>query len=144
MADAEKLRLIEQSLFRATEQIEDFTAPVMARLDARYPAVAASFEHHGLGKPDKLRAEMMDNLIYCMMTWFERPDEVRILLSAPSPLPHETLHVQAAWYAGPLQAGIHVTAETVPADATDEHAAWDAMRDGIRLAIEEARFGLTG
>ncbi len=143
MADAEKLRLIEQSLFRATEQIEDFTAPVMARLEARYPAVAASFEHHGLGKPDKLRAEMMDNLIYCMMTWFERPDEVRILLYGSIPHHHETLHVHADWYAGLLEAGIDVIAETVPADATDEHAAWDAMRDGIRLAVEEARFGLS-
>lgn len=144
MVDAEKLRLIEQSLLRAAEQIEDLTAPVMARLDARFPAAAGAFDHHGLGKPDKLRAEMMDNLIYCMMTWFERPDEVRILLYGSVPHHHETLHVHADWYAGLLEAGIDVIADTVPPDASDERAAWDAMREGMRLAVEEARFGLAG
>jgi hemoglobin-like flavoprotein len=142
MAHADKLQLIEKSLFRAAEQIEDLTAPVMALLAARFPETVAAFDHHGQGKPEKLRAEMMDNLLYCLMTWFERPDEIRILLYGSIPHHHDTLNVHADWYWGLLDAGVEVIAATIPADEANELAAWAELREGLQLAAIEARDGL--
>lgn len=133
------LALIERSLERAGEAIGDITAPLMARFYAAHPAAQASFEHHGLGKRALLEAEMVGNVLYCLMTWFERPEEIRIILYDSIPHHQETLKVEAGWYEGMLWAGIDLIEETLPEDVADERAAWEAMRAGLAETIAKAR-----
>ena len=133
------LALIERSLERAGEAIGDITAPLMARFYAAHPAAQASFEHHGLGKRALLEAEMVGNVLYCLMTWFERPEEIRIILYDSIPHHQETLKVEAGWYEGMLWAGIDLIEDILPEDADDERAAWAAMRAGLAETIAKAR-----
>lgn len=134
-----KLALVEKSLERAAEAIGDITAPLMARFYAVYPAAEASFEHHGLGKRALLEAEMVGNVLYCLMTWFERPEEIRIILYDSVPHHQETLKVEAGWYEGMLWAGIDLFEETLPEHAADERAVWEEMRSGLAETIAKAR-----
>lgn len=134
-----KLALIERSLERAADALGDITAPLMARFYAAHPAAQASFEHHGLGKRALLEAEMVGNVLYCLMTWFERPEEIRIILYDSVPHHQETLKVDASWYEGMLWAGIDLIEETLPKDAADERAAWEAMRTGLSETLAKAR-----
>lgn len=137
--NAEKLALVECSLERAADALGDITAPLMARFYAAHPAAQASFDHHGLGKRDLLEAEMVGNVLYCLMTWFERPEEIRIILFDSVPHHLETLKVEPDWYQGMLDAGIDLIAETLPASAADERAVWAEMRSGLAEAIARAR-----
>ena len=134
-----KLALVEKSLERAAGAVGDITAPLMARFYAAHPAAEASFEHHGLGKRALLEAEMVGNVLYCLMTWFERPEEIRIILYDSIPHHQETLKVDAGWYQGMLWAGIELIEATLPEEAVDERAAWEAMRVGLAETIAKAR-----
>jgi hypothetical protein len=136
---AAKLELIERSLERAAETVGDITAPLMARFYAAHPAAEASFEHHGLGKRALLEAEMVGNVLYCLMTWFERPEEIRIILYDSIPHHQETLKVEPGWYEGMLWAGIDLIEDTLPEDADDERAVWEEMRAGLAETIAKAR-----
>lgn len=137
--NATQLALVERSLERAGDALGDITAPLMARFYAAHPAAQASFEHHGLGKRDLLEAEMVGNVLYCLMTWFERPEEIRIILYDSVPHHQETLKVQPDWYEDMLYAGIDLIETTLPANAHDERAAWAAMRAGFAETIARAR-----
>lgn len=134
-----KQQLVERSLERAAEQLGDITAPLMARYYASFPVAKASFTHHGLGRRDLLETEMVGNVLYCLMTWFERPEEIRIILYDSVPHHADTLKVGADWYRGMLDAGIDLIEETLPEDATDERAAWAEMRAGLAEAIARAQ-----
>lgn len=134
-----KLALVERSLERAADALGDITAPLMTRYYAAYPAAEASFEHHGLGRRALLEAEMVGNVLYCLMTWFERPEEIRIILYDSIPHHAETLKVEAGWYEGMLWAGIELIEDTLPEDAADERTAWAEMRAGMEEAIARAR-----
>ena len=134
-----KLALVERSLERAADAVGDITAPLMARFYAAHPAAQASFEHHGLGKRALLEAEMVGNVLYCLMTWFERPEEIRIILYDSVPHHQETLKVDASWYEGMLYTGIDLIEETLPDDVADERAAWETMRAGLAETIAKAR-----
>ena len=136
---ADKIALIEQGLMRAAEVIGDLNAPVMGEFYRRCPQALAAFEQHACGNRPRLEAEMMDNVLYCIMCWFERPEEIRILLFSSVPHHQETLKVDADWYAALLGAGVDIVAATVPPGVDDERAAWVEMRAGFVRAIDEAR-----
>lgn len=134
---AEKMALLDQSLTRAAEALGDITPVVMARYYARYPGAAASFEHHGMGRTAALEAEMIDNCLYCLMYFIERPTEIEILLQNSVPHHHFTLKVPIGWYQGLVDTAIDVLAETVPPDAADERQLWEDIRARLgRVFIE--------
>ena len=66
-----KRALVERGLERAGDAIGDITAPLMERFYAAFPDAEASFDHHGLGRRALLEAEMVGNVAYCLMTWFD-------------------------------------------------------------------------
>lgn len=138
MADREKLALVEASLERAAENIGDITRPVMDLFHARCPHGAAAFLHHGLDDPERLEALMVENVLYCIMTWFERPEEIRILFYSSVPHHMDTLHVPADLYRELMFAGIDTIAQSVPADCADEIATWQLMRQDFADLVETA------
>lgn len=139
MQKAEKIALIETSLLRAAEILGDLKEPVMTRFYRQYPQALAVFEHLACGDRQRLEAMMIDNVLYCIMQWFERPEEIRIILYSSVPHHEATLKVDADWYEALLAAGVDLIADTVPADAEQELALWSEMRSGFSAAMSIAR-----
>jgi len=138
LADHEKLALVEVSLERAAESIGDITRPVIDLFHARCPEGAAAFAHHGLDDPARLEAVMVENVLYCIMTWFERPEEIRILFYTSVPHHMDTLHVPGALYRELMFAGIDTITSSIPADCVDEIAAWQVMRQDFAELVQTA------
>jgi hypothetical protein len=128
--------LLETSLERAAEAVGDITSPAMARFYEAFPAARASFEHHGLGNPEALEAQMVESALYCAMGWLEHREEVRIVLEGSVPHHQETLKVPLNWFRGLMDSVIDVLVETVPPDAHDELRVWAAVRRGLDEVIE--------
>ncbi len=126
--DKVRQALMECALERAAEQLGDVTPLVMADFHARFPDARAMFEHHAPHGPDRLEAEMVDNALYCLMTWFHSRAEIEIILYTSVPHHQETLKVPSAWYAGLIGATIDVLLRSTPADAADELAMWADLR----------------
>ena len=140
--DTVRMALLETVLTRTAETLGDPTVPAMELFYSRHPETRAAFEHHGLGKRERLEAEMVDTVLYCVMTWLERPIEVAIMLYGSVPHHNDTLHVRVDWYTGLLNSVIDVIVDTIPPSAADEAALMEEIREGLAGAITEARGGL--
>ena len=130
----QKLALVEKSLERTADQLGDITNAVISRYYALHPDARASFAEHGLGNAVKLETEMVDSVLYCLMNWIDRPEEIRIMFGSTVPHHEETLHVHIDWFSGLVDAAVQIILETVPEYRTDEQAVWtDIHRELIRL-----------
>lgn len=136
--DQAKHQLVESALERAAEQLGDVTPPVMARFFARCPDAEASFVHHWPQHPERLQAEMVDNALYCVMTWYERRAEIEIILYTSVPHHADTLKIPRHWYGELLNATVDVLAETCPPDADAEAAMWTELRAALSALVEAA------
>jgi len=134
----EKLALLDVSLMRAAEQLGDITDPVMARFYDRHPDALASFEKHGLGDRHKLEGQMVENTLFCLMNWLERPREIEIIFYGSVPHHEETLGVKSAWYGAMIDAAIDVIAATIEPGNAAEQALWAELRQGLSGAIRVA------
>jgi len=134
-----KATLLETSLERAADRLGDITNPVMERYYAVHPGARESFREHGLGNTVKLEAEMVESVLYCLMSWLDRPEEVRILLDTTVPHHEETLHVDNNWFTGLIDAAVHVICETIPDTQQDEQELWKEIHQGVNSLIADAR-----
>lgn len=139
MQKAEKMALIEVSLMRAADKIGDLTEPVMSHFYQRYPQARESFERLACGNHARLEAVMVENVLYCIMQWFERPEEIRIILYGSVPHHQETLKVGADWYEAMLASGVDLIVGTIPPEESQELALWEEIRQGFAMAIDVAR-----
>jgi hypothetical protein len=135
---ADRGALLDAILTRAADQLGDLTEPVMQRFYRDFGDAKALFEHHGLGKRERLEAEMVETALYSVMTWVERPMEVAIMLYGSVPHHRNTLHVQPEWYCGLLNALIDLLAETIPTGAAAEEQLLAEIRAGLLNAIAES------
>lgn len=135
-----KMEQLEASLERAADKLGDITDPVMQRYYAVHPDARASFKEHGLGNTVKLEAEMVESVLYCLMNWLERPQEIRIMFGSTVPHHEETLHVSSDWFSGLVDAAVHVITETIPAARQDEHDLWKEIHQGVNSLIADARY----
>src|SRR5690625_6177142 len=104
MTSTERTALVEQTLLRAAERLGDVTAPVLAAYYQRVPESKAAFEHHAGVNRSQLEGEMVENSLYCLMSWFESPGEIEMLLAGSVPHHEETLRVPPHWYEELLEA----------------------------------------
>ena len=139
MQKDQKNMLLENSLERAAERLGDITGPVMNRYYANHPEARASFDEHGLGNVSKLEAEMVESALYCLMNWFDRPEEIRIMFGSTVPHHEDTLKVSSDWFSGLVDALIAVIRDTVPATQTSEFLILQEIHQGLGRLIEEAR-----
>ena len=131
--------LLDVGLERAAEAVGDITAPAMARFYAVHPEARAVFEHHGVGRRERLEAEMVQNALYWAMTWLDCAMAIRVDLGSSVPHHEETLKVPSSWYRDLVEAVIATIAEAIPADRLEELELWDQIRRGLGAAIEESR-----
>ncbi|MEP3226490.1 MAG: hypothetical protein ABJO01_10980 [Parasphingorhabdus sp.] len=134
-----KLKLLETSLERAAGRLGDITIPVMERYYAEHPGAKKSFQDHGLGNRFKLEAEMVESTVYCLMTWLERPEEIRIMFGSTVPHHEETLKVESHWFNGLVDAAIYVILATIPEDKPAERALWQEIQQELNTLIADAR-----
>tara|TARA_R110002033_G_scaffold166169_1_gene204581 strand:+ start:770 stop:1195 length:426 start_codon:yes stop_codon:yes gene_type:complete len=139
MQTERKNELLESSLERAAEVLGDVTEPVMAEYYANHPQAQISFEKHGLGNSVKLEAEMVESVIYCLMNWYDRPDEIRIMFSSTVPHHEDTLNVSNEWFSGLISAAINVISNTIPSTRKDELEVWHEIHAGLETLVDEAR-----
>lgn len=137
-ADPETEAHLERALEIVADAVGDIVPPVMALFYSRFPDALASFEHHGLGKREKLEREMVDNALYCLMTWPVRKSEVQILIYGSIPHHKDTLSVSEHWYQGLIAAVVDVVSGALPEGADAEHAALSGIKAGLDGAIFDA------
>ncbi len=134
----EKLGVLERGLERAADVVGDITGPVMARFYASHPEALEAFERHGLGDRDLLEARMVENCLYFMMNWYDRPREVLGLIEDSVPHHTHTLEVGGDWYGGMLAAALGVVMDTIPSDEAEEQQVWTEMRSRLLGEIANA------
>ncbi|MBQ0770729.1 hypothetical protein [Parasphingorhabdus sp.] len=139
MQNERKNELLESSLERAAELLGDVTGPVMAKYYASHPQAKIAFTEHGLGNSVKLEAEMVESIIYCLMNWYDRPEEIRIMFGSTVPHHEHALHVSHEWFAGLIDAAIEVICATVPESREDELQVWNEIRSGLKTLVKEAQ-----
>lgn len=135
---AERQARIEAALEHAAAVLGDVIPLIMAEFYRLHPEARESFAYHAPDQPDRLEAEMVDNALYCLMTWCERRAEVEIILQTSAPHHADTLHVPVAWYAGLLDAAVSVLGATAR-DAA-EAALWQDLRAELHAAVLAAAY----
>lgn len=136
---AEKLALIETTLERTAEQLGDITGPVITHYYQRCPEIKALFAELGRGNPAEIEGQMVESILYCFMTWFKSPGEIRIILSESAIHHLLTLGVTLEGFTYLMVATWEVITGTIPPDCHDEMATWTELRSDL-LAIIEASF----
>lgn len=111
----------------------------MAKYYASHPEAKISFAEHGLGNSVKLEAEMVESVVYCLMNWYDRPEEIRIMFGSTVPHHKHALNISSEWFAGLIDAAITIISDTVPEFSVDELAVWEEIRVGFQTLVEEAQ-----
>lgn len=124
--------LLDTILQRAADRLGDLRPGVMALFYQRFPEAQAIFETESAGHREKLEGEMVEQTLYCLMTWVERPAEIRIVLQSTVPHHESALHVSDRLFAGFLDAVVDTIAGTIPADAGQEQALLASIRAALQ------------
>ena len=111
----------------------------MAKYYARHPEAKISFQEHGLGNNVKLEAEMVESVVYCLMNWYDRPEEIRIMFGSTVPHHKHALNVSSEWFAGLIDAAITVISGTVPETSKEELVIWAEIRTVFQTLVKEAQ-----
>ena len=140
LADAAAFQAIEARLERYAEARGDPTAPAIAEFYRRFPEGRASFLHHSPLGPGQLEEEMVGNVLYYLMSWFDRPVEARIAFDSSVPHHRVALDVPPDWYRGFIEVVIDEIEGAVPPLDADEADAWRQVREGLVGLVERNRF----
>lgn len=121
--------LVEKTLERSANQLGDITRPVFDLFYARWPNARAQFKLHDQNKPERLEGEMVEQAVYCLMRWYERPGEIEIILVTTIPHHIESLGISAEDFTNLFEAVFDTIGGTIPSTALDEMALWQNLRD---------------
>ena len=136
MNKATDAELIYRCLEFAAEKIGDLHLPVLEKYHLRLPGAKAELERHG--NSEELEHSMVEQALYCLMTWFERPAEVQIVLQDTVPHHINTLKVPMRYLEELMNVLIDVVAEALPVTAEAEITTLQKLREEIQLTLQEA------
>lgn len=119
--DQAKQAQLDNLLEHVADQLGDITPLVMDRFYRDYPEARVLFVDLACGYPERLEASMVESALYCVMTWFERPAEIHIILAEAVPH-HELLGVPVAQFIGLQVAVIDTIVSALPSDGTHDRA----------------------
>lgn len=134
-AEPDRAAVLESLLVRAAERLGDLRPHVMARFYQRFPKAPAVFETESAGHRETLEGQMVAQTLWCLMTWVERPIEVRIVLQTTVPHHAAALQVPAPLFAGFIDAVMETIAATIPGDAPHELALLAAIQQGLLAEV---------
>ena len=139
-----KKALLQSSLERAAGQLGDITPHVMASYYARHPEARERFEVLHSGNPRRLEGEMVEQVLYCLMEWFDSAGEIEIILVTTVPHHIDTLHIRPGLFIDLIAAVCETVVSTIPPDRADERGVWAELeRELSRLSSSSAEYALT-
>lgn len=137
---AEKQALIQSSLERAAEKLGDITGPVYALYYSRCPKARERFAELYPQGQDRLEGTMVEQVLYCLMYWFESPGEIEIVLISTIPHHIETLGVPGDMFSELITAVCDTVTATIPPEAEAERGVWrDLHAELAELCGESAK-----
>ncbi len=128
--DADKA-LLHACLERAAETLGDITPHVMARYYAAFPQARDLFEALQPGGRANLEGQMVEQVLYCLMEWFDSPGEIEVVLVSTIPHHLDTLGVGAEQFFALVGTVFDALAETIPPDRADEAVVLAGLRQAI-------------
>jgi hypothetical protein len=134
-AETDRAAVLESLLLRAAERLGDLRPHVMAHFYRRFPEALAVFETESAGHRETLEGQMVAQTLWCLMTWVERPIEVRIVLQTTVPHHAAALQVPAPLFAGFIDAVVETIGETIAAEAAEERALLDSIHHGLLAEV---------
>lgn len=142
MSSAQKLAVVEQILTRVAEDMGDITQAVMTLYYQRLPEAKERFQHHAQGNIDNLQGEMVTQALYCLMTWFESPGEIEILLLGSVPHHSDTLKIPPTYYRELINTTAEVVESTIPTENSEELVIWREVRSQLQKLVEQSVAGV--
>jgi len=124
----QKRELLDASLERAAEQLGDITPHVMERYYAKLPGARERFEHFQPDNRQRLEGQMVEQVLYCLMEWYECPGEIEFILLNTIPHHIDTLGIAPEHFAELLLLVCDTIAGTIPVDQPDERAVLAGLR----------------
>jgi hypothetical protein len=132
-----KQELFESILEQVVETLGDITQPVMTAYYKKFPEARASFAEHGLDNIARLEASMIETVVYTLMTWFERPDEIEITLSSTVPHHMNILNIPMNILYGLVDSTLDII-ENVISDNEVQITLCKNLRQEIKNCIRES------
>ena len=128
--------LIDRCLAFAADKIGDLHPPVLEKYHDRLPGAKAELARHD--DSGELEHSMVEQALYCLMTWFVRPMEVQIVLRETVPHHIQTLMVPLPYLEELINALIDVVSEAVPLTAEAERMTLNKLQKELQLTLREA------
>jgi len=136
MTKATDAELIYRCLEFTAEKIGDLHLPVLEEYHRRLPGAKAQLSRHD--NSGQLEHTMVEQALYCLMTWFERPMEVEIVLRDTVPHHIQTLDVPFPYLEELINALVCVVAEAVPPTAEAERATLYKLHKELKQTLTES------
>lgn len=137
METASPARLFERCLEYTAEHVGDFHRPLLDRFYQELPEAKAQFARHANAN-NKLEDDMIEQALYCLMTWYERPAEIQIVLRDTVPHHIETLDIPMVYFEGLISTLLDIITEATPAEAEQEHQVLLKLREEINETLIDA------
>ena len=132
MTSDEKIPLLDSLLMRAAEMLGDITSHVFSRYYAKLPQAAPLFDGCFPGYEQALlEGLMVEQVLDCVMRWFDSRGEIEITLMNTIPHHLDTLNVPPEHFAQLVEAVFDTLAMTIP----DTEPAEREVLDGIRKEL---------
>ena len=128
----EKRALLDASLLRAAEQMGDITGPVFELYYSRFPHARQRFDELSDGNRGQLEGQMVEQVLYCLMTLLDCPGEIEFTLRDSVPHHSNELKVAPHWYTGLIDAVFDVLGSSIPPDDAGGLAVWNELRTQMR------------
>ena len=138
MKTSEKLAIVEGILTRVAEHSGDITEQVFELYYQRLPEARERFQHHSQGNIINLQGEMVAQALYCLMTWYESPGEIEILLMGSVPHHNHTLKIPPIFYRELINATATVVANNIPEENGEERAVWNEVTEELKELVESS------
>jgi len=132
-----KKNLLNSSLERTAEKLGDITPNVMERFYARFQDARQCFEELYRGDRQKLEGEMIEQVLYCLMEWYDCPGEIEIVMVTTIPHHVECLHVHPEFFSGLIDAVCDTVVSTIPAEETGELGVWAELQETMRSLVDD-------
>ena len=131
---SETLNLFESSLENAAEVLGDITPIVLDQFFKECPEAEAIFRTHGMGAKESLQASMVDWGLYCLMNWFERKQEIEIILFDAAKQ-HDFLKLDPKLTINLFNTLIDVIESTVAEDQIETKRLWSQIKKELNEAL---------
>lgn len=137
----EKKALLYSSLERAAEHLGDITPQVMALYYERYPDARQRFDELNNRGRLRLEGEMVEQVLYCLMTWYDSSGGIESILVNTIPHHVDTLNVRPQLFSELITAVCDTVTVTIPLHETGELSVWRKLHETMKSLVEEgARF----